>query len=76
MKTRIFLVRHAEAEGNYYRRFHGQYDSLITENGKRQIECLRRRFEREEVSACYASDLFRTRKTAEAVLRVRNRSLA
>lgn len=67
MKTRIFLVRHAEAEGNYYRRFHGQYDSLVTENGKRQIECLRRRFEREEVNACYASDLFRTRKTAEAV---------
>ena len=72
MKTRIFLVRHAEAEGNYYRRFHGQYDSLVTENGKRQIECLRRRFEREEVNACYASDLFRTRKTAEAVWLAKN----
>lgn len=72
MKTRIFLVRHAEAEGNYYRRFHGQYDSLVTENGKRQIECLRRRFEHEEVNACYASDLFRTRKTAEAVWLAKN----
>lgn len=67
MKTRIFLVRHAEAEGNYYRRFHGQYDSLVTENGKRQIEMLRRRFESEQIDACYASDLFRTRKTAQAV---------
>lgn len=67
MTTRIFLVRHAEAEGNYYRRFHGQYDSLVTENGKRQIELLRRRFEQEEINACYASDLYRTRRTAEAV---------
>ena len=67
MKTRLFIVRHAEAEGNYYRRFHGQYDSLVTENGKRQIEALRQRFETVHFDACYASDLYRTRKTAEAV---------
>ena len=33
--TRIYIVRHAEAEGNLYRRIHGWYDSPITENGKR-----------------------------------------
>ena len=28
--TQIYLVRHAEAEGNLYRRIHGHYDlSLI-----------------------------------------------
>ena len=36
--TTVYLVRHAEAEGNTYRRIHGQYNSLITQNGLRQIE--------------------------------------
>ena len=43
--TTVYFVRHAEAEGNTYRRMHGQYNSLITENGVRQIEALRARFE-------------------------------
>ncbi len=65
--TKIFLIRHAEAEGNLYRRIHGQYDSLVTENGKKQIEALRRRFLSERVDAVYASDLIRTRLTARAI---------
>lgn len=65
--TTIYLVRHAEAEGNAYRRIHGQYDSLITPNGLRQIEALSKRFADVPVDMCYASDLYRTRKTSEAV---------
>ena len=65
--TQIYIIRHAEAEGNLYRRLHGQYDSLVTETGKAQIAALRRRFERVPVDACYASDLIRTRMTAQAV---------
>lgn len=65
--TTIYLVRHAEAEGNAYRRIHGQYNSKITPNGLRQIEALRARFADIPVDACYASDLFRTCKTAQAV---------
>ena len=38
--TEIYLVRHAEAEGNAYRRIHGQYDSRVTENGLQQIAAL------------------------------------
>ena len=45
--TRIFIIRHAEAEGNLYRRLHGQYDSLLTENGLKQVAALRKRFEKE-----------------------------
>lgn len=30
MTTKIFLVRHAEAEGNLFRVAHGQYDSNLT----------------------------------------------
>ena len=65
--TTVYLVRHAEAEGNTYRRMHGQYNSLITENGVRQIEALRARFEDIPIDACYASDLYRTCRTAQAV---------
>ena len=65
--TRIYLVRHAEAEGNAYRRIHGQYDSRITPNGLRQVEALRARFQDIPIDACYASDLNRTCVTARAV---------
>lgn len=67
--TQIYLIRHAEAEGNLYRRMHGWYDSLITDNGYRQIAALAHRFEGVHVDAVYSSDLFRTRTTAGAVYR-------
>lgn len=70
--TTVYLVRHAEAEGNAYRRIHGQYNSLITPNGLRQIEALRRRFEDIKIDACYASDLYRPGKTAQAVYLPKN----
>ena len=38
--TTIYLIRHAEAEGNLYRRIHGWYDSLITENGYSGLDCV------------------------------------
>lgn len=65
--TKIYLVRHAEAEGNVYRRIHGQYDSRITPNGLRQVEALRARFQDIPIDACYASDLNRTCVTARSV---------
>lgn len=65
--TKIYVVRHAEAEGNLYRRVHGHYDSYVTENGLRQIEALRERFAHIHVDKVYSSDLYRTRKTAEAI---------
>ena len=65
--TKIYLVRHAEAEGNVYRRIHGQYDSRITPNGLRQVDALRARFQDIPIDACYASDLNRTCVTARSV---------
>lgn len=67
--TTIYLVRHAEAEGNLYRRIHGWYDSKVTEKGKRQIAALERRFAPIHVDAAYSSDLVRTMTTAMAVCR-------
>ena len=73
--TRIYIVRHAEAEGNIYRRAHGWYDSLITENGYRQIAALRQRFAGERIDAVYTSDLFRTRTTAGAICKPKGLAL-
>ena len=58
--TTIYLIRHAEAEGNVFRRLHGQYDSNVTPNGLKQIEALAKRFESIPIDAVYASDLTRT----------------
>ena len=73
--TTIYLVRHAEAEGNLYRRIHGRYNALITENGFRQIEALQKRFESIHIDAVYSSDLYRTMTTAGAVYNPKNLSL-
>ena len=67
--TTIYLIRHAEAEGNRYRRCHGWYDSTITDNGYRQIAALARRFENVPIDAVYSSDLTRTQTTALAIAR-------
>lgn len=65
--TSIYLVRHAEAEGNLFRRAQGQFDGMITALGHRQIEQLRQRFLPIPIEAVYASDLRRTRITSAAI---------
>lgn len=65
--TTIYLVRHAEAEGNLYRRIHGWYNSKITEKGYRQIAALEKRFQAIHIDAVYSSNLHRTMTTARAV---------
>ena len=72
--TTIYLIRHAEAEGNVFRRIHGQYDSCVTPNGRRQIAALAQRFAGIPVDAVYASDLKRTCLTATAIYRQKARS--
>lgn len=65
--TTVYLIRHAEAEGNVYRRCHGQYDSLLTERAYQQLPYLADRFEDVPLDAIYASDLYRARHTAKAI---------
>ena len=67
MTTKIFLIRHAEAEGNLFRVAHGQYDSAIMPRGYRQLACLRQRFQDQRLDAVYGSDLTRTHITASAL---------
>lgn len=65
--TTIYLVRHAQAEGNLYRRLHGQFDSNLTGLGLQQLPYLAERFAALPLSAVYSSDLTRSRRTAEAI---------
>ena len=65
--TTVYLIRHAEAEGNIYRRCHGQYDALLTTRAIDQLPYLADRFDEIELDAVYASDLYRARHTAKAI---------
>ncbi|MDD6024368.1 MAG: bifunctional histidine phosphatase family protein/GNAT family N-acetyltransferase [Oscillospiraceae bacterium] len=65
--TKIYLVRHCEAEGNLYRRMQGQYNSRLTDLGYRQAEALGQRFASIPLDAVYSSDLYRAMYTASAL---------
>ncbi len=67
--TRLYLIRHAEAEGNLYRRPQGQYDANITPLGRRQVAALAERFKHVPIDALWTSDLIRTQSTASAILK-------
>ena len=58
--TTIYLIRHAEAEGNLYRIAQGQHESILTDRGWRQVRALERRFTDVQIDAVYSSDLYRT----------------
>lgn len=65
--TELYIIRHAEAEGNVFRRFHGQYNSLLTPRGYLQRACLEKRFSDIAIDACYSSDLTRASLTSRAI---------
>ena len=69
--TEIYLIRHAQAEGNLYRMMQGHWDGSVDGPlGLKQIDALAERFRTVHVDALYASDLYRTRLTASAITRV------
>lgn len=63
----IYLIRHAEAEGNLYKLAHGQYNSVLTEKGKKQVRALEQRFRGMTFDFVYSSDLSRAVQTAGAL---------
>lgn len=65
--TTVYLIRHAEAEGNLYRRAQGHKNATVTDRGYQQIAALTRRFAGERIDAVYSSDLCRTCTTAKSV---------
>ena len=73
--TSIYLIRHAEAEGNLYRIAQGQQNSILTDRGWRQVRALEKRFADVHIDAVYSSDLYRTCATASAIYKPRGLAL-
>ncbi len=69
--TKVYVVRHAEAEGNLYGRPHAWYDGHLTSLGRRQIKAFAERVKGIEFAAAYSSDRTRTMQTIGAVLESR-----
>lgn len=66
-KTTIYIVRHAEAQGNAEEFFQGNIDTMLTEKGQLQLDFLAKRFADIPLDAIYTSPLQRAMLTAEAV---------
>lgn len=69
----IYLLRHGKIDlGPDRRRYIGQIDLPLTEDGIEQAKRLQHRLGRVDLTALYCSDLSRSRKTAELVASGRN----
>lgn len=62
--TEIYLLRHGETTWNVERRWQGQKDSPLSENGIAQAQAIGKRLSTIKFSQIYASDLLRTYETA------------
>jgi len=67
--TKIYLIRHCEAQGNHRRVFQGHINTDITELGAKQLDILAERFRDIHIDKIYSSPLLRAMKTAEAAVR-------
>lgn len=71
MATRLIFVRHAEAEGNVKREFHGWTDGDITEKGHIQAQKVAERLKDVNIDMLYSSTLKRTLQTASYIAKVK-----
>jgi len=65
MGTTVYLVRHGSVVGAETRRFIGHLDVPLSPLGERQMAAVARRMAGVALGAVYASDLARTRRSAE-----------
>jgi len=71
MKTKLILIRHAEAEGNINRVFQGWTDGDLTYKGHLQAERLAQRLKDVDIDVIYSSNLKRTLETAKYTARIK-----
>ncbi|HHY16170.1 MAG TPA: histidine phosphatase family protein [Firmicutes bacterium] len=65
--TTVILIRHGETLWNQERRYQGQLDSPLTEQGLRQARLTARYLQQFPLDAVYSSDLARAARTAEII---------
>lgn len=66
---KLILVRHGETEDNLAGITQGQHDSKLTERGWEQAKKVALRLKKEQIDACYSSDLNRCVNTAKEILK-------
>jgi alpha-ribazole phosphatase len=66
-KTRIYLIRHGDVEGDGTRRYNGHADVPLSKRGVVQYHQLKERLADKGISACYTSDLSRCVVGAEII---------
>jgi probable phosphoglycerate mutase len=66
--TKIYLIRHCEAEGNRAKIFQGSTNCDVSERGAKQLEFLSKRFADIHIDKAFSSPLIRAYKTAEAAV--------
>jgi broad specificity phosphatase PhoE len=67
--TRLLLVRHAEVETRYQKKFGGWLDMNLSPNGKRQAKILADYLRHKTIDAIYASPMKRVQQTVAPVLK-------
>jgi broad specificity phosphatase PhoE/orotate phosphoribosyltransferase len=67
MRTRLIIVRHAEAEGNSKRHFQGWTDGRLTEKGHMQAKRVAERLRATDIDVLYSSSLTRALQTASYI---------
>ncbi len=65
--TRLHLLRHGQVEGFENKRYNGQGDILLTDLGRQQSAALAGRFQQQQLTGVYSSDLSRCRFAAEQI---------
>lgn len=65
----LYLIRHGRTDWNAQRRYQGQTDTKLDDEGRRQADLLARRLAASDVAfdALYSSDLSRTMETARPI---------
>ncbi len=58
-RTRLYLVRHGQVEGHEEKRYNGQADVPLTQEGLAQFGLLQLRMKKKNLTAVYSSDLSR-----------------
>jgi len=69
VNSTIYLMRHGSIEGHQVRRYVGQHDTPLDEDGRDQARCWGEHLAGKNFSAVYASDLSRCVETAKLASR-------
>ncbi|HYK08578.1 MAG TPA: histidine phosphatase family protein [Candidatus Eisenbacteria bacterium] len=63
----FYIVRHAESEANIQKRYAGNFDAPLTENGHLQAQEMAKQFKNIHFDAAFSSDLSRSYNTAQII---------